>query len=391
MLFSLKTVIRLLITFAIVFILTPIVRKIAFKVGAVDKPNKRRVNKVPMPSMGGLAIYIAFVISGFALFRHALPLPLFTHIVIAGGIIVATGIIDDIYELTPRQKLVGITLGAVYLYFFAHLRMDRLKILGLHEFQLPVWLSFIFTIIWILAITNSINLIDGLDGLASGVSMICLITIGIVALFHFQGPLSFIAIMIFMLVAAIAGFLPYNFYPAKIYLGDTGALFLGFMISTFSLMGLKNATIITFLTPIVILGVPIADTLFAIIRRKVNRKPISSADKMHLHHRLISMGFTHRGAVLTIYGLSIIFSMIALIYNYLSMWGVVILSIALLFCIELFIEMIGLIGPQFTPLLTSLKFIGNRAYRLRVIDNWKKKRQLRRARKGSVKRRTKKR
>lgn len=391
MLFSIKTLIRLLVTVAMVLVLTPLVRKLAFKVGAVDKPNKRRVNTVPMPSMGGLAIYIAFVISGYTLFRSAMPPQLFTDIVIAGGIVVATGVIDDIFELTPKQKLVGLTLAAMYLYFFAHLRMDRLKILGLHEFMLPGWLSFIVTIIWILAITNSINLIDGLDGLASGVSMICLVTIGTVALFHFQGPLSFIAIMIFILVACIMGFLPYNFYPAKIYLGDTGALFLGFMISTFSLMGLKNATIITFLTPIVILGVPIADTFFAIIRRKVHRKPVSSADKMHLHHRLMSMGFTHRGAVLTIYGLSIIFSMIALIYNYLSMWGVAVLSVALLFCVELFIEMIGLIGPQFTPLLTTLKFIGNRAYRLHVIEGWKKKYALYRDKQNRIKRRMKKR
>lgn len=390
LIFSLTTIFQLLMTFAIVFILTPIVRKLAFKIGAVDKPNKRRVNTVPMPSMGGVGIYIAFVFSGYVLFRHALPIPLFTHIVIAAGIVVVTGIIDDIYELTPRQKLIGILLAAMYLYFFAHLKMDHIKVFGLDEFILPSWLSFIVTIIWILAITNSINLIDGLDGLASGVSMISLMTIGIVALFHFQGSLSFISVMIFMLVAAIAGFLPYNFFPAKIYLGDTGALFLGFMISTFSLMGLKNATIITFLTPIVILGVPIADTFFAIVRRKVHRKPISSADKMHLHHRLISMGFTHRGAVLTIYGLSIIFSMIALLYNYLSTWGVVILSIALLFCVELFIEMIGLIGPQFTPLLTTLKFIGNRAYRLRVINHWKKIQRARRIKKENIKRRIKK-
>lgn len=374
---SFGILIRLFLTFGIVLVLTPIIRQIAIKIGAVDKPNKRRVNKIPMPSMGGLSIYLGFIISGFILFKGMIPQPIFTHIAIASGIVVLTGVIDDIKELSPRLKLIGITLGALYLYFFANLRMDRLKILGLDEFMLPGWLSFIFTIIWIVSITNSINLIDGLDGLASGVSMISLITIGIVALFHFQGPLGFIAILIFILVISIAGFLPYNFYPAKIYLGDTGALFLGFMISTFSLMGLKNATIITLLTPIIILGVPIVDTFFAIIRRKMNRQPISSADKMHLHHRLMSMGFTHRGAVLTIYGFAVLFSMVALIYNYISSWGVVVLSIALLFAIELFIEMIGLIGPNHTPLLNTLKFIGNRAYRIQVKSNWKAKKERR--------------
>lgn len=368
---------RLFLTFGLVLVLTPCVRQLAFKVGAVDQPNKRRVNKVPMPSMGGLAIYITFLISGFFFFKGLIPVKVFTQIAIASGIIVVTGIIDDIKELSPKSKLLGTILGACYLYFFTPIRMDKLQVLGLDAFMLPEWLSFIFTIIWIISITNSINLIDGLDGLASGVSMISLVTIGIVALFHFQGPLGFIALLIFILVVAIAGFLPYNFYPAKLYLGDTGALFLGFMIATFSLMGLKNATLITLLTPIIILGVPVVDTFFAIIRRKVNRQPISSADKMHLHHRLISMGFTHRGAVLTIYGFSILFSMVALIYNYISSWGVILLSIALLISIELFIEMIGLMGPNFTPLLHLLKIIGNKAYRNKVKDSLKEKRMRR--------------
>lgn len=370
---SLATFIRLLLTCAFVFILTPLVRQLAFLIGAVDKPNQRRINKVPMPSMGGLAIYIGFVVAGYTLFRSVLPQPVFTHIVIASGIIVITGIIDDIFELTPKWKLLGIILAALYLFFFAQIRMSRIKVFGFDEFILPWWLNLIFTIVWVVVITNSVNLIDGLDGLASGVSLISLITMGIVALFHFQGYLSFIATCIFMLVAAILGFLPYNFFPAKIYLGDTGALFLGFMISLFSLMGLKNATFIMLLTPIIILGVPMVDTFFAVIRRKVHRKPISSADKMHLHHRLLAMGFTHRGAVLTIYGLAILFSMVALIYNYISFWGVIVLSIALFFCIELFVEMIGLIGDKYTPLLHTLKFIGNRAYRLQVINNWKEK------------------
>ena len=374
---SFGIVLRLFLTFAMVLVLTPLVRRLAFKVGAVDKPNKRRVNVIPMPSMGGLAIYISFIISGFILFHGMIPTKLLIDIAIASGIVVITGIIDDIKEISPRLKMVGIIIAACYLFFFAHLKMDLIQVFGLKGFVLPTWLSFIVTVIWVASITNSINLIDGLDGLASGVSMISLFTIGVVALFHFQGPLGYIAILIFILVAAILGFLPYNFYPAKIYLGDTGALFLGFMIATFSLMGLKNATIITLLTPIIILGVPILDTFFAIIRRKVNRQPISSADKMHLHHRLMSMGFTHRGAVLTIYGFAILFSMVALIYNYLSSLGVIVLSLALLFLIELFIEMIGLIGPNHTPLLHTLKFIGNKAYRNQIKNNWIEKKERR--------------
>lgn len=370
---SLNVAFRLAIIFIMVIILTPCVRWLAFKVGAVDTPNKRRMNTKTMPSMGGLAIYLAFTIAGFTLFRYIIPMDLFFHICVGGGIIILTGILDDIFNLTPRQKMLGIILAGLYIFYFGHIRMSIIQILGLKPFILPDFLSLIFSIGWIAIITNSINLIDGLDGLASGVSFISLTTIGIVALFHFQGGLSFIPILIFMLAIAILGFLPYNFYPARIYLGDTGALFLGYMISVFSLMGLKNATLITFLTPFVILGVPLVDTFFAIIRRKYHRQPISSADKKHLHHRLISMGFTHRGAVLIIYGLSMIFSMVALIYNYIPNWALFTLTIALLFCIELFVEMIGLIDPKWTPLLHTFKFIGNRRYRLQVIANWKKK------------------
>lgn len=371
MILSHLSMIRLVITFAVALLLTPIIRKLAFLVGAIDEPNQRRVNKKPMPTMGGLAIYLTFIASGYIFFHNVIPIKLFTNICIGALIIIITGILDDIYELSPKQKMFGIILASCYIYFFAEIKMTQIQILGLGVYVLPEWLSFGCTLLWIAIFTNSINLIDGLDGLAGGVSLISLITIGIIALFHFQGSLSYIAIFIFILAAAIFGFLPYNFYPAKIYLGDTGALFLGFMISIFSLMGLKNATLITFFTPFVILGVPIADTFFAIIRRKLNRKPISSADKRHLHHCLISLGFTHRGAVIIIYGLSIFFSIVALIYNYLTSVAVLTLSIALLFCIELFVEMIGLIDPKYTPLLHVFKFIGNKAYRKNKVQQFK--------------------
>ena len=373
MILSETSIIRLFLTFVVAVILTPFIRKLAFAVGAVDEPNKRRINKKTMPSMGGLSIYLTFILSGFLIFRDVIPLALFSHLCIGSGIIIITGVIDDIFELTPKQKMLGIILASCYIYFIADIKMNQIQLVGIGLFKLPVWLSFIATILWIVIFTNSLNLIDGLDGLASGVSIISLTTIGIIALFHFQGARSFIAIFIFMLAAAILGFLPFNFYPAKIYLGDTGALFLGFMISVFALMGLKNATLITYLTPFVILGVPIADTFSAIIRRKIKRKPISSADKRHLHHCLISLGFTHRGAVLIIYGLSIFFSITALIYNYLDSWSVFALTIALLFCVELFVEMIGLIDAKYTPLLHIFKFIGNRAYRRKILGKVDKK------------------
>jgi UDP-GlcNAc:undecaprenyl-phosphate GlcNAc-1-phosphate transferase len=180
-----------------------------------------------------------------------------------------------------------------------------------------------------------------------------------------------VPLTIFILLMSVLGFFPFNFYPAKIFLGDTGALLLGFLISVLSIQGLKNATLITLITPLVILGVPITDTLFAMIRRKLNNRPISSADKMHLHHRLISLGFTHRGAVLTIYSMAIIFSVIAMLYMFTNTLATILLTIACLFGLQMFIELIGLTGIDKQPLLNSLKYLGNKAYR----DSVKQKRK----------------
>ena len=275
-------------------------------------------------------------------------------IFLGATVIIITGLIDDIKELSPKMKLVGIIIAALIIYFMADIRMDMFTIPFLGAFKLG-WLSFPFTLIWILAITNAVNLIDGLDGLATGVSIIALTTMGIIGYFFLTVASINIPIMIFALVAALIGFLPYNFYPAKIFLGDTGALFLGFMISVMSLQGLKNVTFISVIIPVVILGVPITDTIYAMLRRKLNNKPISSADKMHLHHRLMALGLTHRQTVLAIYSLAIIFSFTALLYKVSTLWGSVFLTVGLLFGLELFVELIGLVGENHQPLLSRFK------------------------------------
>ena len=269
------------------------------ELNAVDHPNERRINTIPMPSAGGLGIYLTFSIALLLFFpKDIIPWDFSIHLIVASGIIVLTGLIDDIYALRPRQKLVGMIVAAMYAYFVAGIKMDTVNLFSFTNIDLG-FLSFPMTIIWILALTNAINLIDGLDGLASGVSIIALTSIGIVGYLSTSSGAVMIQvpITIFLLVASILGFLPRNFFPAKIFLGDTGALFLGFMIAVLSLQGLKNATFVSLITPLIILGVPITDTLFAIIRRTLNKQPISSADHMHLHHRLLSIGFTHRGAI----------------------------------------------------------------------------------------------
>lgn len=349
-----EIVVSLFATMIISAILTPFVRRIAFKIGAVDKPNARRVNKVPMPTMGGLAIFLAFNFSLFFLLRNQIPNPQFYGIFFGEFIIMLTGIIDDIFELKPSQKMIGILLAALAVYWFAEVQMTTLTLPFIGIVHLG-WLSLPITLLWIAAITNAINLLDGLDGLATGVTIIALFTTGFTGLFFLPSTNIYIVIMIFTLVAAEVGFLPYNFFPARIYLGDTGALFIGFMIAVFSLSGLKNATFISVLIPVMILGVPLTDTIYAILRRLLNKQSIAHADKRHLHHRLMQMGLTHRQTVLVIYGISMIFSFIALLYPLSTLWGSVLLTIGILVGIELFVEAIGLVGENRTPMLSWIK------------------------------------
>lgn len=349
-----KIIVGLFATMLVSAAITPLVRRLAFVLGAVDKPNARRVNKKAMPSMGGLAIFIAFTFGTFVLLRGQFPTHELFSLFLAECVIIITGMIDDIKELSPKQKMLGILIAALVVYFLAGIRMNILTIPLVGTFELG-WLSFPITVFWILAITNAVNLIDGLDGLATGVSIIALFTMGVIAYFFLAITNVSVSIMIFCLAAALIGFLPHNFHPAKIFLGDTGALFIGFMIAVLSLKGLKNVTFITLLIPVIILGVPITDTVYAMLRRILNKKPISQADKHHLHHRLMQLGLSHRQTVLVIYGLALVFSLISLLYPLSTLWGSVALTVAVLFGLELFVESIGLVGDNRQPLLHLLK------------------------------------
>ncbi|MEJ6348199.1 MraY family glycosyltransferase [Holzapfeliella sp. He02] len=347
-------IVNLFLTVIISAFITPFVRRLAFVLGAVDNPNARRVNKKPMPTIGGLSLFITFSISTFVLLRNQFPTHELFGIFLAASVIILTGIVDDIRELKPRYKMIGMILAAVIIYLLAGVRMVHfyLPFVGLINLG---WLSFPITIFWILAFTNAVNLIDGLDGLAAGVSMISLLTMGIIGFFFLVNTDAYVSLMAFVLVAALIGFLPYNFHPAKIFLGDTGALFLGFMIAVLSLKGLKNVTLISSIVPIVILGVPITDTIYAMLRRILNKKPISQADKHHLHHQLMQMGFTHRQTVLAIYGISLIFAFCAMLFVLSPAQGVWFLLVAVAFALEIFVESIGLMGPNRKPLLSFIR------------------------------------
>lgn len=366
-------------------ILTPLVRRFSLKVGAVDHPNARRINKVDMPSGGGLAIFLTFVIATLVI------LPLISKdytypwwrepyqvyilpVVIGALVIVVTGYLDDIFELKPLPKLLGIVIAATIVWAFTDFRFDSFKFpFGGPLIHFNPLVTCFLTILWIVAITNAINLIDGLDGLVSGVSIISLVTMAIVSYFFLPKADLFLTLTILVMVAAIAGFFPYNYHPASIYLGDTGALFIGFMIGVLSLQGLKNSTAVAVVTPVIILGVPILDTVVAIIRRTLSGQKFYEPDKLHLHHRLLSMGFSHRGAVWMVYAIAFIFSLIALLLNVSSRFGGVLLIFGLLFALEIFIEGLGIWGENRMPLFNAFKFIGNKAYRKRKQDEYRRK------------------
>ncbi len=349
-------IIRFFVTIVLSFFITPIMRVLSFRINAVDYPNQRRINTEPMPSAGGLSIFVVFAFSSIVLFNDLIPKSYLYPILFGGLIVVITGLLDDIYELSPKMKMVGIFFAACLVYFLGDFHFNEIT-LPFIGYVNVAFLSFPLTIIWILGITNAINLIDGLDGLAAGISIIALSTLGIIGFFFLVNVNYYVAILVFTLVSAIIGFLPYNYYPASIYLGDTGALFLGFMIAVVSLQNLKSVTFVGVITPILIIGVPIMDVMFAIIRRIINKRPITSADKMHLHHRLLYLGFTHKGAVLIIYSIALLFSFVALLMNYQSLEVNMIIIIILMASVEFFIEFIELIGPSTKPILSILNKI----------------------------------
>ena len=309
---------------ALVFslLLVPQVAKLAVKIGAVDKPNARKVHTRVMPRMGGLAIYISF----FAvLFLSQGLTQQLIGLFLGGTVLIAVGIVDDMKDIPAKVKLCGQILAACIVVGFG-VRVDFMTdILFGGMFQLSVF-SAPFTVLWIVAIINSGNLIDGLDGLAAGISTIAATTMAIVG---YASGQYLMASMAMILIGSTLGFLKYNFHPAKIFMGDTGSMFLGYNLAVFAVMGFaKSFTLLSLVPPLLVLAIPILDTLFAIIRRKMNHKPIFKPDKNHLHHCLLNYGFSHRDTVLVIYAVSAVLALCGLIMTYLnSTQGILLLSV----------------------------------------------------------------
>lgn len=338
--------------------LTPLVKKFAFKVGAIDVPNARKVHTRVMPRLGGLAIFLAFVITFF------LVLPFLPHnltvrevnfvkaFLVGGTMTILLGAFDDRFDLPAKLKfLVQIATACVVVFGF-DIRLEFANI-PFHTYaSVEDWIAIPFTILWIVGVTNAINLIDGLDGLAAGVSAIA---IGTIAVMAFLMGNVVVALISLMLLGGIIGFLYFNFHPAKIFMGDSGALFLGFSLALLSLLGFKQVAIVSFLTPLILIGVPLSDTLFAIVRRWMQKKPIFSPDKGHLHHCLRELGFSHRQTVLIIYGIAAFFGVLAVIQSSAAMynanWVTFVVICVMVFFLQIGAEVIGLIGKTKRPLL----------------------------------------
>lgn len=306
-----KFFVPLAIAFFLAILCTPLVKRLAFAVRAVDKPDARKVHRGIMPRLGGLAICVAF----WAALLLTQEMTTEIKALLAGGLaIFIVGFLDDTWGLSAKVKLLG-QFAAACIVVAMGVTVEFMTnpfdgIIPLRD----LYLSYPLTILWIIGMTNAVNLIDGLDGLAAGVSAISAVTLGVVSLL--EGGNVQAAVLAFVLAAAVLGFLKYNFHPARIFMGDTGSLFLGFNLATIAIIGMaKTTTAISLFLPVVIFGIPILDTLFAIVRRFINGKPIFSPDKEHLHHRLLTIGLTHRKTVLTIYGVSALLSFSAILMS----------------------------------------------------------------------------
>jgi UDP-GlcNAc:undecaprenyl-phosphate GlcNAc-1-phosphate transferase len=304
-----KEIILILVTtFLFAALITPFIKKIAFHIESVDKPNKRRINKVPMPTLGGLVIFLTFIL-GYMVFSGKITdmIP----IILGGVIILITGMIDDLNPIKPKYKLLGQLAAALIVTIYGGLIIQHVDAFGIYiDFGI---FKHLITIMFIVGMVNAVNFIDGLDGLAAGICEIFFITITIIALVQ-QKYTGLDIYLTLIMAGTTAGFLVHNFYPAKIYLGDSGAMFLGYIVAVIGILGFKVVTLTSFVVPIFVMAIPVFDTAFAIIRRIKNRQSISTADKKHLHHRLLELGISHKNTVLIIYLINSLFAIGSIIY-----------------------------------------------------------------------------
>jgi len=345
------TLFMLCISFAISLLIVPLLIFLAKRFGFVDYPNYRKVHKVPMPYLGGVAILLSF--TAVTLFAQPVETE-YKPIIIGAWLICLIGLVDDKYDLKPLVKFFG-QLIAIAVPISYGIVIDTISPFGF-EINFGVF-SILVTVIWMAAIINAINLIDGLDGLATGVVIIALASIAVITIFQQN---IFVMMLCIILLGSCLGFLPYNFHPAKTFLGDNGAMMLGYIIGVLSIIGFKNITFISLFFPIIILGVPFMDIFFAAVRRYREGVSVWRADKNHLHHRVQQLGFSHRETVVLIYFIALLFAIGGVIMYLATVPGAVIIAILLLFTMNLVVEATNLIGSNRRPVLNFFQKIFNR-------------------------------
>ena len=325
--------IAFMLAFITTFVITPYTIKLAKKTGAVDTPkDERRINTTTMPRLGGLAVIAGFIISiiyliiilsiekSINLFEDNMYIKLIGFLI--GGLIIGVVcFIDDLKDLPPLVKLAAQVIAAIIVVSFG-LRIENVNIPFFSYVGLLNAFSIILTIGWIIGVTNAINLIDGLDGLSSGIALISCVSMLII--FALNGSPIIAILLITALAGSLSGFLPFNFNPAKTFMGDAGSNFLGYSLSVISIFGVaKTYTLIVIVAPLIILGLPVLDTLVAIFRRIIkgkSLKAIMQADKGHLHHKLLKKGFTQKEAVLIMYAITAALGIFAIILLDSGIW-----------------------------------------------------------------------
>ncbi len=294
-----------IVGFGLSYLLTPLAGRLAIKLGAVDHPDHRKVHVRPVPRLGGLAIYLAasfaVLVGVFRWLEEGKAFLIKSNellgLALAAGVIIMVGVADDFRSLKPREKFIGQFLAAVVLIYFGfNIDFIRLPYVGVLSFGF--WAAPL-TFFWLVSFMNIVNFIDGLDGLAAGVSAIAALSF---FFYSFKIGQHFTALLSLAVAGASLGFLRHNFFPAKIFMGDTGSLFLGLVLGAVTVQGiLKSLALAAFFFPLIVMGVPILDTFFAILRRLIRRRSITEPDKEHLHHRFLKKGFSQRRTVLIIY------------------------------------------------------------------------------------------
>ena len=302
-----KILLIVITTFCFVAIIMPFIKKLAMQIGAVDIPRTRHIHTKPMPKMGGIGIFLGFLL-GYMLFSETSIQ--MNSILIGGFLIILIGLIDDMTELKPSVKFIGQLASACVIVFYGQFLLDNVSAFGI-DLHFGI-LAYPITVFFILGCINCINLIDGLDGLSGGISSIYFLTVGIIA--TIQGHFGLDFVLSFVMLGSTLGFLVHNFHPASIFAGDSGSMFMGFIISVIALLGFKNVTMTSLIIPLLILAIPILDTLFAIIRRLLKGESPSKADKFHIHHQLLNRNFSQTATVLIIYLIDLLFAFASILY-----------------------------------------------------------------------------